>query len=259
MGAEAARRSKRGRLSGTAPLVLGGTLTLSFAAAALAGPPYISDDPEPTDYRHYEIYLFAAGSEGPGNSGREAGIDFNYGGAPDLQLTAVVPVTYQRPSDATTGGGVGNVELAAKYRFLHQSGAGWDVAFFPRLFLPNGSEPGEQHFALLLPFWVEKDWGKWSTFGGGGCEINKGGGGSRNFCLAGWVLARQLLPDLQLGIEIAHQGADTDNGHPATEIGLGLHYDVAQHFHVLAYAAPTIENASENGRYSWYAALLLTF
>jgi hypothetical protein len=29
---------------------------------ALAGPPYVSDDPEPTDYRHFEIYTFSNGS-----------------------------------------------------------------------------------------------------------------------------------------------------------------------------------------------------
>lgn len=29
--------------------------------AALAGPPYLSDDPEPTDYKHFEIYTFIHG------------------------------------------------------------------------------------------------------------------------------------------------------------------------------------------------------
>src|SRR5271155_3805926 len=31
------------------------------SATAVAGPPYVSDDPEPTDYQHYEIYLFTDG------------------------------------------------------------------------------------------------------------------------------------------------------------------------------------------------------
>jgi len=29
---------------------------------ALAGPPYVSDDPEPTDYKHFEIYSFGNGT-----------------------------------------------------------------------------------------------------------------------------------------------------------------------------------------------------
>jgi hypothetical protein len=31
------------------------TLVLIAASVARAGPPYLSDDPEPTDYEHYEI------------------------------------------------------------------------------------------------------------------------------------------------------------------------------------------------------------
>jgi len=52
----------------------------------------------------------------------EAGIDFNYGAARDLQLTATSLAGY---NDTVGGGarvGLGNVELAAKYRFLHQDG-----------------------------------------------------------------------------------------------------------------------------------------
>ena len=79
----------------------------------------------------------AATATRDGTSGA-GGIDFNYGGAPDLQLTAVVPLEY----DSRAGGpetGIGNIELAAKYRFLHQDDFGWDVAVFPRVFLPSAS------------------------------------------------------------------------------------------------------------------------
>jgi hypothetical protein len=66
--------------------------------------------------------------------------------------------------------GLGNVELAAKYRFLHQDTVGWDVAVFPRVFLPSGSGiVGDNRASLLLPVWVQRDWtSAWSTFGGGG-------------------------------------------------------------------------------------------
>ena len=32
-------------------------LTLCAAVAALAGPPYVTDDPEPVEYRHWEVYF----------------------------------------------------------------------------------------------------------------------------------------------------------------------------------------------------------
>ena len=62
------------------------------AVPALAGPPFVSDDPEPTEAGHWEIYGFAAGAHMAGETDGAAGLDINYGGAKELQLTAVVPI-----------------------------------------------------------------------------------------------------------------------------------------------------------------------
>jgi hypothetical protein len=56
----------------------------------------VSDDPEPTDYKHFEIYSFSNGIAANNGKSGEAGIDFNYGGAPDLQLTATVPDRFSK-------------------------------------------------------------------------------------------------------------------------------------------------------------------
>ena len=106
---------------------------------ALAGPPYVSDDPEPTDYKHFEIYTFSNGTATRGDIDGAAGIDFNYGAAPNLQLTATLPAGFDRPAFARTSFGPDNIELAAKYRFLRQDAFGLDVSVFPRVFLPSGS------------------------------------------------------------------------------------------------------------------------
>jgi hypothetical protein len=234
-------------------------VAVAFTSPAIGGPPYVSDDPEPTDYKRFEIYAFTGGSATRDGTGGEAGIDFNYGAAPDLQLTAVVPIGYAQSSGAATTVALGNIELAAKYRFLHQNDIGWDVSVFPRLFLPSGSSAvGERHVSLLIPVWLEKDWGSWSTFGGGGCTINNGGG-SQDFCQVGWALTRQVLPNLQLGAEIYHQTPDTRGGKAATGIGAGLRYDLNDHYHLLADLGPGIQNAAQTNRYSWYSALLVTF
>jgi hypothetical protein len=234
-------------------------LLLLIALPAKAGPPYLSDDPEPTDYRHYEIYAFANGDVGRNGSGGEAGIDFNYGATSDLQLTAVLPAGYARPKDAASSLDLGNIELAAKYRVLHQDDFGFDVAVFPRVFLPAGSAAvGERHVSVLLPVWVEKDWGKLSGFGGGGCVLNRGGD-SRNFCLVGWAMTYQLLPKLQVGGEVFHQTADTVGGRANTTLGAGVKYDLSDNYHLLGYIGPTVQNAAETNRYTWYASVLFTF
>src|ERR1700739_3882137 len=114
---------------------------------ASAGPPYLSDDPEPTDYKHYEIYTFNAGTSARAGADGETGIDFNYGAAPDLQLTATLPLGFANEIGGPSQFGLSNIELAAKYRFLHQSQVGWDVAVFPRLFLPSPSNGGDKNEA----------------------------------------------------------------------------------------------------------------
>ncbi|QPF85810.1 transporter [Bradyrhizobium genosp. L] len=226
---------------------------------AAAGPPFVADDPEPTDTGHFEIYTFANGTNTRAGTAGEAGIDFNYGAAPDLQLTATLPAGY---ADAMQGGthvGLGNVELAAKYRFLHQDTFGLDVSVFPRVFLPSGSEiVGDNHASLLLPIWVQKDFGKgWSAFGGGGCTFNEIR--AANFCQAGAVVAYQLLPKLQIGAELFHQTADSQGTPASTSLGVGWRYDLTDNYHLLGYVRRGIENADETDRYSWYASVLFTF
>lgn len=229
------------------------------SGAACAGPPYVTDDAEPTDFQKFEIYTFGSGTATREGRDGETGIDFNYGGAQDLQLTAVLPLAHETPRHGGTLAGIGNIELAAKYRFLHQDDFGWDVAVFPRVFLPSlSAHSGDRHGSVLLPLWVEKDWGPWSTFGGGGCALNKGGG-SRNYCLAGWALSRQMLPALTVGAEIYHQTADVRDGKASTGLGVGATYDLSGHYHLMGSYGPGIQNAAETNRRSWYAALLMTF
>jgi hypothetical protein len=219
----------------------------------------MTDDPEPTDYQHFEIYAFTQGMSAEGDTSGQSGIDFNYGAAPNLQLTATVPVDYDFPTGGTARSGFGNVELAAKYRFLTQQNFGLDVAVFPRVFLPSVSTNlGEPHASFLLPLWLQKDWGSWSAFGGGGCELNRGGD-SRDFCQVGLAVTDQVKTDLQLGFEIFHQTADTIGGLDTTSVGAGVRYDVDDHLHLLGYVGRGIENADDTDRVNWYTSILFTF
>ncbi|SHK89898.1 Putative MetA-pathway of phenol degradation [Bradyrhizobium lablabi] len=233
--------------------------TVLLVRPALAGPPYVSDDPEPTDYKHFEIYTSTNGTATRGDIGGASGIDFNYGAAPDLQLTATLPFAFDNPAAGNASFGPGNIELAAKYRFLHQDSFGLDVSVFPRVFLPSPTKNiGNNAPSLLLPVWVQKDWnGGWSAFGGGGCVISPRP--AQDFCLTGGVVTYQLLPKLQLGVELFHQTAD-GSGTPATSsIGLGARYDISDTYHLLGYIRRGIENTNETDQYSWYTSVLFTF
>jgi hypothetical protein len=170
-----------------------------------------------------------------------------------------VPAGYDVPATGSPAAGLSNIELAAKYRFLTQDKFGLDVAIFPRLFLPSAApNVGERHASLLFPIWLEKDWNQWSAFGGGGCELNRGGD-SQNFCLMGAVVTRQIVANLQVGLELFHQTPDTQGGEATTSIGAGFRYDLNDKFHVLGYLGRGVQNVDATDHYNWYTAVLFTF
>lgn len=234
------------------------TAWAGFATAAFAGPPFLTDDPDPTPRGEYEIYAFAAGEHTDDGDGGAVGLDFNYSGAPNLQLTATLPIGWERPDGGDMQSGLGNVELAAKYQFLHQEDIGWNVAVFPRLFLASESDLGDHHASFLLPIWLGRSGDNWSTFGGGGCAINRGNG-SQDYCLAGWAYTHRFGEKVQLGAELFHQTADTEDGKAATTLGLGATIDVSERLHVLAWVGDGLQNRAETAETSWYTSMLFTF
>jgi hypothetical protein len=54
-----------------------GFILALWTSPGFAGPPYVTDDPEPTDYQHFEIYTFNLGTAARGGTNGESGIDFN--------------------------------------------------------------------------------------------------------------------------------------------------------------------------------------
>lgn len=245
----------------TKPLAIVGLCGLmAVATPSLAGPPYMTDDPVPTDYKHYETYVFDQGASGKDGWSGAYGLDFNYGAAPDLQITFVVPFEQDFPRGGLKIHGIGNIELAAKYRFMHQEKDGWDMAVFPRVFVASPTRNlGNPHTSFLLPIWVGKSFKDGiGMFGGGGCVYNPGAG-NRNVCSAGWVVTKQVLPKLQFGAELVHQTPDAVGGKPSTNLGLGLTYDLNEHYHWLANIGPGLQSLGQNPRLSWYTSLQITY
>ena len=223
------------------------------ASPGWAGPPYMTDDPEPTDRGRWEVYDFVAGAHVAGDTAGEAGLDLNYGAARDLQLTTTIPAAYER-SDRTHLG-LGVVELAAKLKVLHQDRAGLDVAVFPRLFLPTApARFASRHANLLLPVWAGRDVGPWSVFGGGGYQLNPGAG-HRDFWTGGLAVTRSLGDRLSVGGEVYGRTRDSAQRRDFTGLNLGFTYRFAEHWSLLAAGGPGLQNARQEGRYAFYLAL----
>jgi hypothetical protein len=226
-----------------------------MAGRAAAGPPFDTDDPEPTDTGHWEIYAFAAGDHLGGARTGAGGTDLNYGPVPGVQLTATLPVAFER--DGGFHAGAGDVELGVKYRFLNREKAGFSVAAFPRLILPiAGARFGTGRLRILLPIWAQKDFGGVSLFGGGGYTINPGPG-NRDFWSQGIAITGKATRRLLLGGEITRTGADTIGGRGTTTLGVGGIYSLGGPFSLLFSAGPQWQGKAR-GHHS-YLALGLNF
>jgi hypothetical protein len=238
-----------------------GLLVLAISATAspcVAGPPYVTDDPEPTDTGHWENYLYTETTHVAGQTVRpEAGIEINYGAFTDTQLTWSLPFT---PNPGSGGIGVVWAPLGGgvKYRFIQEDDHGWrpQVAFFPQVFIPVGPANRGAPVTELLPIWMQKSFGDWTMFGGGGYTHNSGTG-NKDFAIYGVALQRQVLSNLALGVEVFGQGADTTTDHGSTAVGVAAIYDFTDHWHLVGSANTGISDA-EADRFSVNVALKWT-
>jgi len=117
-------------------------LSLVLAAgSANAGPPFETDDPEPVEPGHWEVYGFTLGSFVHGESaGLLPATELNYGALENLQLHLVAGAAFNSQSVTGTEFGFADVTLGAKFRFITATEDDWwpQVGTFPMLSLRSG-------------------------------------------------------------------------------------------------------------------------
>ena len=231
----------------------------SIAGPAIAGPPFLTDDPEPTDPRRWEIYAPLFEIEGKGSDYEGSlGAEFNYGAAPDVQVTVGVPFAYSH-DHAGTHSGLGDLEFSVKYRFFHDEAAGVQIAAFPGISLPTATNHrGGGHVTGLLPIWGQKDLGHWSIFCGGGYAINPGEG-NRNYWTGGIAITHEVTDAMLIGIEADRQGDDQVGGRASTSLGVGAILQLPKPLRLLASGGPTFSDAGGAAEFHGFVALGLDF
>ncbi|HEV2696256.1 MAG TPA: hypothetical protein VG347_25450 [Verrucomicrobiae bacterium] len=172
-----------------AALFLAGPLTV------LAGPPFLTDDPEPVDYQNWEFYIASQHTEtSDGWSGTAPHIEINYGVITNVQLHVIAPLAYNAPNGGSTHYGYGDTELGVKLRFVQETEKMPQIRVFPLLEVPAGSESkglGSGHVQAFLPVWAQKSFDEWTVYGGGGYGINPGAG-NENWGFVGVVVQKQV-------------------------------------------------------------------
>jgi outer membrane putative beta-barrel porin/alpha-amylase len=238
-----------------------GSLLWILAANSLAwaGPPFATDDPEPVEHRHWEVYLASRSFHDKGGwSGTLPEVEINYGLIPNVQLHLISPVSYVAPDHEAHRFGYGDTELGIKYRFFEETDFLPQVGTFPLLELPSGERKrglGTGHVEAFFPLWLQKSFEPWTTYGGAGYWVNPGKG-NRNWWFIGWELQREILPSFVLGGEFFHETSSEENGESDTRFNLGAIYDLTDRYHLLVSAGHTVQGP---GAFQAYAAFQITF
>lgn len=232
-------------------------LLLLAAAPALAGPPFQTDDPDPVPYRHFETYAFEL-SDGTHSGGTVVELpawEMNWGAIPNVQLHIVVPMaTIFPPAGGPVNFGISDTELGIKYRFVKETKHRPEIGIFPFVELPTGSASrglGVGRTWYRLPLWVQKSWGPWTSYGGGGAVVVNAPGYS-NYPFAGWLLQRAVTKKLILGAELFGHGAEgaaATAPRSSTMADLGGYYTFHEGFQLLFAAGHSFVGQGETYTY----------
>jgi hypothetical protein len=238
-------------------------IALFASTTAHAGPPFQTDDPDPVEFRHFEMYAFEL-SDGTGKSAGGTALEapayeVNYGVVPNVQLHLVLPLTASfAPSGGPTNFGIGDSELGAKVRFVKESKRIPEVGIFPFFELPSGNADkglGVGATWYRMPLWLQKSWGpedrQWTSYGGGG-EAVVPATGYKNYPFSGLLVQRQLSKKLTLGAELFGHGAEgaaATSTRAATMLDLGGIYEFKPGFDLLFAAGRSVYGQPETYTY----------
>jgi hypothetical protein len=141
-------------------------------AQVFAGPPFVTDDPEPVAYHHWEIYVASQIVQNAyGVQGTFPHIEVNFGIAPETQLHVIAPFAFSRDTSGATSAGLGDIELGVKFRFIKEYPWFPQVGIFPHVLVPTGDTAkniGTGRVQVFVPLWLQKSIGRFTTYGGGG-------------------------------------------------------------------------------------------
>jgi len=222
-------------------------MNVDLAASGFAGPPFLTDDPEPVPFKHWEAYLFSTiDATHKQTDATGPAVEFNVGALPNLQLHLVIPMAYASSSDAPGVYGLGDIEFGIKYRFIQETDRRPMVGVFPMIEIPTGDAGrglGNGRAWWKLPVWLQKSWGPWTTYGGGGYVLNPASN-QCNYYFGGWLLERDFGERLTLGGEIFAQGKSSDDIHSFAVFNLGGYFKITPNFQLLFSGGHTLAGSS---------------
>jgi hypothetical protein len=243
-------------------------ITVILAAEAIfnlawAGPPFITDDPEPVKYQTWEVNyaIYKTWRQGSASANLPT-VDINYGASPNVQLHVQPSYSYERTS-TDRHWGIDDTQVGVKYRFLNieQDDSSIMAGIYPMFQMPTGNRglgPNRGKSQSFIPLWLQRSSEKWTIYGGTGYWINPGIG-YKNSVYVGGAALYQVMPSLQLGMEIFHETPDAVDGQSTTGFNLGGIYNLAHEYNWLFSAGRGLVNAAATNQFSVYSALQVLY
>lgn len=197
--------------------------------AALASPPYQTDDPGVPPLGHTEAYwAWTSDNASDGRTVNVPQFEIHTAIRPRLMLHLAAPFVMSRDGSGRLASGIGDTEVGALYQLVNDDKNGLLIGTLPVIELPTGNAAsglGEGKLWYRLPLWVEKDWRRVSAVGGGG-EVVDTAPGARDHAFGGVRTQVEVAPRLALGAELYGQGAERQGSQGY------LLYDVASIVHI---------------------------
>src|SRR5215813_12507963 len=200
-----------------------------------AGPPFVTDDPEPPLAGGWEINVPFILERTPGKTEMDAPLfDLNYG-LPNIQLKLEVPFKIVHEDSSGTSVGLGDLLIGVKWRFFNNEESQLQFGIYPQLLVPTGDRAsglGQGQPAYLLPFLVQKSWSKWTVYGDVGYWWQTAAG-TRDYVYAGAVLERELNERLEIGVELFGNSPKERGGRSELAFNIGGSWKLRRHLNLL--------------------------
>ncbi len=222
-------------------------------SATFAGPPFNTDDPVPVDFRHWEYYIASSYQFGRyDDNATLPHIEVNYGAIPNVQIHLLTGMGYAK-EDANHQYGFMIAELGFKYRFINDD-TGFQVGIFPLIELPTSSKEslvGNNNLQTFLPVWIQKNWGKFTSYSGAGYWINPGEN-KKNSIFAGWQCQYDFSKTISLGGEVYYQSPDTKDASNDYAFKVGGFVNINEENHILFSIGHSFKNTDIVSGYLGY-------
>jgi hypothetical protein len=233
-------------------------LLLFFALAAPpaeAGRPFQTNDPTVTPCGGFELYLSGHVTSTPVAVSTEApDLQLQWGACHNLQLTVTAGASGRFQTGGQNEFGFGDMTAGVKYRFINETPRRPQIAFYPVLEFPTGRASrgvGPGQLVATLPIYLQKSFGPWTVYGGGGAVVNESAG-QRTYGFGGSVIERKVSKKLTLGGEIYGQGGEgpgSTSPQHSVMLDAGGTYSLSSGFSLLLAAGHSIAGQSETYAY----------